>query len=359
MVLGAASIELTPSANPTSMIITPTIAMPRRPKKYAVKVEVPMTGGLAALTGSTSVEFVPATIDSASSGFYFVGRVDISRVGATSQLTLDRTSGCLRCMSNRPLRSCRRTLTVSTTGRRNGGRCGRCLMRMSTRVQSPSPRFPTESCCGVDHDWGWDVGLGQGGNNQSPAVPTSWYDQRFSLRIGSRLRAADGGTGTSSFRPVLLNWEQAREQRLMAFGHWLEKQPADAVTRKQPRVSSMHAAPLQIAYDLGGVVRDSNGLNPYVGESPSNRMPWRIEAAIEFLRTLTFAVADDYHVIWNLDDDRGRNYLEARAELNTGTLLRLDRGSLQHAITFRDQKGRQSPTFKPVDTVSVGIRLFR
>ena len=143
----------------------------------------------------------------------------------------------------------------------------------------------------------------------------------------------------------------------MAFGHWLEKQPANQVTRKQPCISSYYVRP-SLAYDLGGVIRDRNNVNPYSGGTIS-RTPWRLEAAIELMRTMTFAVTDDYYVIWNLDEDRGRNYVEARAELNTGTLLRLDSGGLQHAITLKYQRGRQSPAFQPVDTLSLGVRLFR
>ena len=210
----------------------------------------------------------------------------------------------------------------------------------------------------MDHDWGWDVGLRPSGGASRSSPPLL---QQIVLTNGFHYESdRDFKLQTAywhvEFRPVFLNWEQTRDQRLMAFGRWLEKQAAGAVTRKQPRVSSDHVRP-SIAHDFGGVVRDRNDVNPYSGDTIS-RTPWRLEAAVELLRTLTFAVTHDYHVIWNADDDRGRGYVEARTELNTGTLLRLDRGSLQHAITFKYQRGRQSPAFRQVDTLSVGIRLF-
>ena len=366
VVLGVAAVELTPKGDPTSIVLTPTIAMPRRPKKYAVKVEVPAAGtaipagvlppGSTALTGSTSVEFIPATLDRAASSFYFEAAYTSTIDVATSK----RSNAGVFALHVRPTFA---VVSSNVDGAHDGSSSWWALRPLldadvDTRPIAAS-KVPNRILLGLGHDWGWDVGL-RPPPGDTPSGPP--FLQQVILTNGFHYESdRDFNLQTAywhvEFRPAFLNWEQTREQRLMAFGHWLERQPADAVTRKQPRVSSYYVRP-SIAHDLGGVARDRNDVKPNAGDTIS-RTPWRLEAAVELLRTLTFAVTHDYHVIWTVDDDRGRSYVEARAELNTGTLLRLDRGSLQHAITFKYQRGRQSPAFKQVDTLSIGVRLFR
>ena len=251
VVLGAAAVELSPPDDPTSIKVTPTIAMPRRPKKYGVKVEVPVAGtpipagvlppGVTALTGSTSVEFPPATIDRAASSFYFeatyTSTVDVS--------TDKRSNVGVFALHVKPTFD---VVSSNVDGSRDGSSSWWALRPLldadvDTRPIAAS-RVPNRILFGVDHDWGWDVGFRPSGGASRSGPP---FLQQVVLTNGFHYESdRDFKLQTAywhvEFRPVFLNWEQTRDQRLMAFGRWLEKQPAGAVTRKQPRVSSYTCA---------------------------------------------------------------------------------------------------------------------
>jgi hypothetical protein len=364
LIVRAAAVELTPAK--TALEVKPSVALPRRPKKYSVKVEIPIADSgvpstefpadAQVMAGATAVELLPAAVERATSAFYFEAAFTSSVASATS----GRTNVGVFAFHLKPTFAVLSNVDGSTDGSSSWWAVRPLLdADVDTRPAAQS-KVPNRIVFGIDHDWGWDAGLaagdgGTGGRSerflqQTVVTNGAHYESDRDFKLQTAFWHLE-------FRPVFKDWEQARERRQFLFSQWLAMQDPKTTTRKQPRVSSYYVRP-SVAYDIGGVVRDRNGIHPYDNDT-INRMPWRLDAGIEFLRTLVFAATHDYHVVWNVDSDKGRSYVEARVELNTGTLFRLDRNSLQHAVTFKYQRGEQAPTFKPVDTFSVGVRFFR
>jgi hypothetical protein len=46
-------------------------------------------------------------------------------------------------------------------------------------------------------------------------------------------------------------------------------------------------------------------------------------------------------------------------DFNTGSLFNVDLGALQSAITLKFQRGDLPPAFSPVNSLSMGVRLYK
>lgn len=156
----------------------------------------------------------------------------------------------------------------------------------------------------------------------------------------------------TEFLPQFLNFEQTRDQRLRQFRFpGGVRNPENA--RLFPFVSSYHVRP-SVGYQLGGTIKK--------GDSDSDtisRLFVKFGTGIELKRLIQFTFEDTYYFLQNASRRRNRNYLETRLDFNTGALFNVDLGALQSAITFKFQRGELPPKFKPVNTFSVGFKLYR
>jgi hypothetical protein len=112
-----------------------------------------------------------------------------------------------------------------------------------------------------------------------------------------------------------------------------------------------------VAHDLGGTLRDHLSTSKYPSDLLA-RVVVGLEASVEIKRTLTFGATDNWYMLYTLARRLNRNYLELRGELNAGQLLRLDRGGVQGSIVLKWQRGEQAPKFDPVNSLSIGPKLY-
>lgn len=152
----------------------------------------------------------------------------------------------------------------------------------------------------------------------------------------------------TEFLPQFLNFEQTRDQRLRQF-----RLRSAQNARRFPFISSYHIRP-SVGYQLGGTIKR--------GDSDSDtisRLFVKFGTGIELKRLVQFTLDDTYYFLQDASRRRNRNYLEARLDFNTGALFNVNLGALQSAFTFKFQRGDVPPKFKPVNTFSVGFKLYR
>jgi hypothetical protein len=111
-------------------------------------------------------------------------------------------------------------------------------------------------------------------------------------------------------------------------------------------------------YDLGGISRRAGSADPVLGDSVS-RFYLKSDSNIQFWRVLTLAATDTSYFLPPATRRQFRNYLEARTEVNVGSWTHSDFFGLQDAIVFKFQRGEQPPTFNPVNSLSLGFKIYR
>jgi len=126
---------------------------------------------------------------------------------------------------------------------------------------------------------------------------------------------------------------------------------------RTPLVTAYRFRP-SFGYDLGSTTVRSGTLNPVLGSSVSRTLV-KLDTMLEIRRNVTFSVVDTGYYLFNATHRNARDYLTAQIAVNTGLLLRLDTNKIQSAIAFTYQRGEQPPLFKSVDTISLGLKLYK
>ncbi len=135
-----------------------------------------------------------------------------------------------------------------------------------------------------------------------------------------------------------------------------------ARNRKTNPFLTAYAIRPSTGYEIGDVVRDRPdrlSANIYFQDYIS-RYLLNLDVMLEFKRFVTLSASDTYYYHWKVARRPQRNYVEAKAVLNTGYLFRrhIWKG-LQHGIEGKFQRGEQSPKFTPVNVFSIGITFSR
>jgi len=126
---------------------------------------------------------------------------------------------------------------------------------------------------------------------------------------------------------------------------------------KTPFVTAYRLRP-SVGYDLGSTTVRSGVFNPELGSSVS-RFLFKLDTMLEIRRNVTFTAVDTGYYLFDATRRDARDFLDAQIAVNTGLLLRLDTNKIQSAVAFRYQRGSQPPSFTPVDTLSLGLKLYR
>ena len=206
---------------------------------------------------------------------------------------------------------------------------------------------PNRIVFGTDLEWGIDAGQEDATDlvQQYVFLNGVRYDSDRDFKVQTLYYQTE-------FLPQFLNLEQTRDQRLRQFrfpGGVRKLENA----RLFPFVSSYYVRP-SVGYQLGGTIKK--------GDSDSDtisRLFVKFGTGIELKRLIQFSLEDTYYFLQNADRRRNRNYLETRLDFNTGALFNVDLGALQSALTFKFQRGEVPPKFKPVNTFSLGFKLYR
>jgi hypothetical protein len=141
-----------------------------------------------------------------------------------------------------------------------------------------------------------------------------------------------------------------RTQKLNALGKTTSQLRSPFVTAYRMRPS--------VGFDLGETTVRSGTFNPELGTSVS-RFLFKMDTMLEIRGKVTFTAVDTGYYLFDASRRNARDFLDAQVAVNTGLLLRLDTSKIQSAVTFRYQRGSQPPSFTPVDTLSLGLKLYR
>jgi len=151
------------------------------------------------------------------------------------------------------------------------------------------------------------------------------------------------------YSPIFLGWHQSREYRA-----------AMSPAGKSQRVSMWGVQPT-FSLDRGAVVRDRlQRLIPYplIADTLS-RANIELAAEVEFARAIRLTVKDTYSYLWYLPRRPNRNFASATMELNSGYLFHTSPlSSIQNALVLKFERGEQTPTYKPVNSFSVGFKIY-
>lgn len=155
--------------------------------------------------------------------------------------------------------------------------------------------------------------------------------------------------GRFSYSPVFRGWTQSREYRL-----------TKAPKGKAPTVSMWSVTPT-VSYDIGSVVRDRlQRLVPFpLITDELSRLNVEFASEVEFRRAVKLSVKDTFSHLWSLPRRPDRNFLSTALEVNSGFLFRTSPlTGFQNALVFKFERGEQTPTYKPVNTFSVGFKVY-
>jgi hypothetical protein len=111
-------------------------------------------------------------------------------------------------------------------------------------------------------------------------------------------------------------------------------------------------------YDLGSTDYRSGPVNSELGTSVS-RVILKLDTMLEIRKNLSFSVVDMGYYLFDASRRNTRDFLLAQVSVDTGLLLRLDTNKIQSAVAFTYQRGDQPPLFTPVDTICVGLKLYK
>jgi len=210
---------------------------------------------------------------------------------------------------------------------------------------------PNRITFGMDGELGRNVGLNGGPKFLPYIIWTNGF--RYDSDRDFKLQTAYWHT---DLVPYFLNFEKTREQVLRQYRYPGGELNVDR-KGKQPFVSAYRFRPM-LGYELGKIVKRDSRQTAFPSDTIS-RLLAGFDAQIEFNRLVTFNLTNTYYFLENLNRRKNRDYLEAGLELNTGYLFRKDLGGLQNAINFSFKRGEQPPTFKPVNSFSIGFKIFK
>jgi hypothetical protein len=156
--------------------------------------------------------------------------------------------------------------------------------------------------------------------------------------------------------PRFFDFEETQDQRLFQALH---RNPYATPTSKDLPVITAYRFKPSLGYELGETTRRVGPPDPIIGDSVS-RLFLQIDALVELKKALTFGLVNTSYDLVNATRRNYRDYLEARIEVNTGVFLKTQSiAGFQDSILIKFQRGQQPPTFAPVNTFSLGFKVFR
>jgi hypothetical protein len=357
----AASLRGEPDdTNPHSIIVDVGRNAPRRPEPYTVILEFPsadlqglLQPGYAIpankmfVSAAEEINLAPPSTERAKTEFFFEAtftsivdaasreRSNVGLFGVHLKPTLPMLTGNVFDRSDSPWWIAFRPLFDAD---------------VDTQPIKDS-QAPNRVVFGMDFELGRDAGIE---NASSFLQQIVWLNGiRYDSDRDFKLKTLYWRT---ELVPYYIKFEQTREQRLRQFRFPGGIRQADR-GRRFPVVSSYKLQP-SVGYQLGGII---------AGEERATRLPTdrisrlfvKLSAAAEFRRLLQISLDDTYYFLENAPRRRNRNYLEARLDFNTGSLFNVDLGALQSAITLKFQRGDLPPAFSPVNSLSMGVRLYK
>jgi hypothetical protein len=369
---------------PGTVILDLGRRLPARPENYKVTVKIPVSEieGLLepgfsippdadSLTAEVTIEKLTPPTERAKTEFFFESTFT-SIVNAT---TGDRSNVGLFGVHLKPTI---RLLVYNTedTEKKPLWLAFRPLFDGDVDTQPiKDSKAPNRVVFGFDFELGQDAGQQQGSLDlvqQLVWINGIRYDSDRDFKLQTLYWHTE-------FIPRFLNFEQTRDQRLRQFrfpcradqGTGLNSSPTQAsasapipcqVKQKQradlfPFVSTYHIRP-SIGYQLGGTINRDDRVTGFPTEKIS-RPFFKLSSGIELIRLFQVTVEDTYYFLENAPRRRNRNYFEGRLDFNTGALFNVDLGSLQSALTLKFQRGDLPPRFSPVNSLSLGFKLYK
>jgi hypothetical protein len=351
---------------------------PLRTKPYKVEVQFPlkeMPADLASrlrktptddlVTAAVGVTFSPAKVERATSVFYFESTLSsIVNVASTGAKTRKNTG--VFALHWKPLISLL-SWNVNADQRPVWAALRPILESDVDTLPMKSSKSLNRMTFGLDFDLGrvsksslgnlaGDV-IGPNSTQTSPPV----FLQEFVFTNGLRFDADRDFKVITAYwhtelTPKFLNFEQTQDYKIFRYRlvHSGEK---PGTFPKDPKITAFKFQP-STGYDLGGVTRRSGMPDPVLGDSVS-RFYVKLDSSVEFARFLTLGATDTSYYLAQATRRQFRGYLESRVELNSGSLFRTDFFGLQNAIVFKFQRGEQPPSFAPVNTLSLGFKIYQ
>jgi len=151
-----------------------------------------------------------------------------------------------------------------------------------------------------------------------------------------------------AYSPIFKGWTQSREYRVATMGN------------KSPIVSMWSLVPTA-SYDIGSVTRDRlQRLVPFpLIADQLYRANFDLTLEIEISRAIRLTAKDTYSYLWAFPRRPHRNFFSGSIDFNSGYLFgRSALGGIQNALVLKFERGEQTPTYKPVNTFSIGFKLF-
>jgi hypothetical protein len=351
---------------------------PLRPKSYKIEVQFPvkeMAPDLASrLRKSPTDEFVsagigvtlsPPKVERATSIFYFESTLS-STVSVAATGAKSRKNAGVFALHWKPLISLL-SWNVNADERPYWGALRPILESDVDTLPIKTSKSLNRTTFGFDFDLGTVSKTSFGnlagdviGPNTTRTGPPAFLDEliftnglRFDADRDFKVITAYWHT---ELTPKFLKFEQTQDQRIWRyrFAHSSQK---PGTFPKDPTITAYKFQP-STGYDLGGVTRRAGTPNPVLGDSVS-RYFIKLDSSLELARFLTFAATDTSYYVTQATRRQFRGYLEARIELNSGSLFRTDLFGLQNAIVFKFQRGEQPPLFTPANTLSLGFKIYQ
>lgn len=358
----ADSIQIDPKS-PYRVIVKPHVPLSRRPEGYNVTVKFPSADLKDSETNQstfkvpTDDEFLEASLDislkpdvpkRADSEFFF-------ETAFTSIVNpKNRSRGNVGAFALH-LKPTIKQLTMNVGGEGEGAPTWFALRPLFDADVDTQPisdsEAPNRITFGIDGELGRNVGLNGGPKFLQYFIWTNGF--RYDSDRDFKLQTAYWHT---EFVPYLLNFEKTREQTLRQYRYPGGEMNVSRRGR-QPIVSAYRFRPM-IGYELGKIVKRDSRQTSFPTNTIS-RMLAGFDSQLEFKRLVTLNLTNTYYFLENLNRRKSRDYFEAGLELNTGYLFRKDLGGVQNAINFTFKRGEQPPTFKPVNSFSIGFKIFK
>jgi hypothetical protein len=210
---------------------------------------------------------------------------------------------------------------------------------------------PNRVVFGMDLELGRDTGIG---NANAFLQQLVWLNgARYDSDRDFKLQTAYWQT---EIVPYFRNFEQTREQRLRQFRYPNGiKSPEKG--RLSPVISSYYIRP-SVGYQLGGISKRDFRVTSFPTDTIS-RLFVKLSMGVELKRLFALGFDDTYYLLENAPRRRNRDYFEGRLDFNTGALFNANLAGLQSAITLKFQRGNLPPSFKPVNSLSLGVKLYK
>lgn len=344
--------------NPTFIYVDTGRGLPHRPEAYTVELAFPAADLRGAeepgyfipadsntVSALADVDLAPVANERAKTEFFFEGTLT-SVVNAKTRERANVGLFGLRFKPNIGLRY----FNEDAPGKTVWWRAVRPVLEADVDTQPIADSdAPNRTVFGLDYE------LGRIAKNRSTFLQQLiWVNGiRYDSDRDFKLQTLYWQTEVS---PRFLNFAQSRGYRLDQFRRQNFDPSIDRSSRF-PFISSYLVRP-SVGYQLGGTINRDNRITGFPTDNIS-RLFVNLTTAIEFRQLLQLSLDDTYYFLENAPRRQHRNYLTARLDFNTGALFNIDLGSLQSALTLKFQRGDLPPRFKPVNALSVGVRLYR